>query len=69
MKNFFCFCIRDKESKNEKTFPYLYPKVKNEKCYKCETYIVDLKLAKIWKNNYYFCSEKCWSKWCQSFNK
>ena len=69
MNRLFCFCIRDKEAKNKKTFPYLYPRIKNEECYQCKSYIIDLKLARIWKNNYHFCSEKCWSKWCQSFNK
>ena len=69
MKRLFCFCIRDKEPKNEKTHPYLYPRVKNNFCYECNKRITDLKLAKIWKKNYNFCGEDCWSKWINTFNQ
>ena len=69
MNSFFCYFIRDKQPKNEETHPYLYPKKYKKKCLKCNSEIIDLKLARIWKTNYYFCSENCWSKWCKNFNQ
>ena len=42
-------------------------------CYKCngQTNInnYNIKLARIMKEHYYFCSEDCWSKWCSNFNR
>ena len=42
-------------------------------CYKCNANIennnINIRLAKIMNEHYYFCSDFCWSRWCSKFNK
>jgi hypothetical protein len=64
--NLICFWNRTKDEKNYDNL-YKHP-TNNFKCTICNCKPTNCKIATIWKQEYIFCSQDCWTKWANSFN-